>query len=100
VRTHGGGAASFLNVAITDGEQAVISRFTDADDTAPESLYYFVGNLYPRETGEDLDGAPDGTASVIVSSERLTPSEQWRAIEPNHMILLRRGFAPVLRACL
>jgi predicted glutamine amidotransferase len=100
VRRHGGGAASHLNVAITDGEHAVVSRFADAEGSAPESLYYFLGNLYPRKTGEDLHGRVDTTSSVIVSSERLTPNEEWRAIEPNHMILLQRGFAPALRACL
>ena len=47
VRTVGEGSDSYLNIAISDGEHAVVSRFTDAADGVPESLYYFTGQLYP-----------------------------------------------------
>ena len=43
----GEGGDSYLNIAISDGEHAVVSRFTDAADGVPESLYYFTGQLYP-----------------------------------------------------
>jgi hypothetical protein len=63
---------SYLNVAIFDGEHAVVSRFTDADDGVPESLYYFTGQLYP-DVG--TRAKRKGTQAVTVSSERLTRLE-------------------------
>jgi hypothetical protein len=45
VQTAGAGSPSYLNVAIADGESAVISRYTDDPDGKPESLYYFRGAL-------------------------------------------------------
>src|SRR6185436_17535147 len=47
VRAAGSGSPSYLNVAISDGEHSVVSRFTDDAENAPESLYYSSGSLYP-----------------------------------------------------
>ena len=44
----GAGSYSYLNVAIADGDRAVVSRFTDDPEAAPESLYWFSGSLYPE----------------------------------------------------
>jgi glutamine amidotransferase len=95
VRAHAGGAASYLNCALADGDAAVISRYTDDAHEAPETLYYYHGRLYDSV-------AHDGSAAlphpVIVSSERLTDDPGWQPIPPNHLVLLRRGTAPELRA--
>jgi len=91
VQTAGQGGDSYLNLAISDGEQAVVSRFTDADDGRPESLYYFTGQLYA-----DVGPAAKrkGTQAVTVSSERLTADAGWREVPPNQIIILRRDCAP------
>ena len=90
VRDSGVPAPSYLNVAIADGERAVVSRFTDAADGVPESLYCFAGNLYP---GVEAGG---GERAVIVSSERLTSDDGWREVPPGRIIVLQRGRAPRL----
>ena len=69
VHEAGSDNASYLNVAIADGDRAVISRFTDDADGVPESLYYFTGELYPVLQAEQRTNAGH---PVIVSSERLT----------------------------
>jgi glutamine amidotransferase len=90
VHGSGPGSASYLNVAIADGDHAVISRFTD-DDAKPESLYYFSGALYPGL-------APPQPAAerhaVTVSSERLTSDTGWAEVSPGEIIILRRDSEP------
>jgi glutamine amidotransferase len=92
VRTAGAGSPSYLNVAIADGEHAVVSRFTDDPDAAPESLYYFSGSLYPEL--RDSLGMPRAQQPVTVSSERLTADAGWAEVPPNQIIVLRRDRQP------
>lgn len=84
-------SASYLNVAISDGEHAVVSRFTDDRDGVPESLYYFTGQLYP-DVGPNAKRK--GTQAVTVSSERLTTDPGWTEVPANQIIILRRDRAP------
>jgi glutamine amidotransferase len=91
VETVGEGGDSYLNIAISDGEQAVVSRFTDADDGIPESLYYFTGQLYP-DVGPNA--RRKGSQAVTVSSERLTADNGWVEVPPNQIIILRRDRQP------
>jgi glutamine amidotransferase len=93
VRAAGSDAPSYLNVAIADGDRAVVSRFTDDPDGAPESLYYFVGPLYPA-----LSEASERSAeqAVTVSSERLTNDRGWREVPPGKIVVVRREREPEL----
>jgi glutamine amidotransferase len=91
VRRAGEGGDSYLNIAISDGEHAIVSRFTDADDGVPESLYYFTGQLYP-DVGPTA--RRKGTQAVTVSSERLTADLGWVEVPANQIIILRRDRAP------
>jgi ergothioneine biosynthesis protein EgtC len=89
----GEGSVSYLNVAISDGEHAVVSRFTDAADEVPESLYYITRPIYP-DVGPRAKHK--GTQAAIVSSERLTPDDGWQPVPPGQIIILRRDRAPQL----
>lgn len=91
VDKHGDGEPSYLNCALSDGRNAVVSRFSNDPHETPESLYYYSGAIYPS-----LDGRV--ARSVIVSSERLTEDPAWREIPPNHMVVLRAGHEPELAA--
>ena len=91
VSKHGDNEPSYLNCALSDGQNAVVSRFANDPREVPESLYYFSGALYPS-----LDGR--AARSVIVSSERLTDDPAWREIPPNHMVVVRAGREPELAA--
>ena len=94
VEQFGDNAPSYLNVAVTDGENAVISRYNNDREHPPESLYYFCGDLY--ETGGKEQQIYD---EVVVSSERLTNDPGWQPVPPNHLIILSRGQSPVLIPC-
>jgi predicted glutamine amidotransferase len=93
VQTAGAGSPSYLNVAIADGESAVISRYTDDPDGKPESLYYFRGALYPQLT-VPLHADPTARHAVTVSSERLTDDPGWVEVPPGRIIILRRDREP------
>lgn len=82
---------SYLNIALSDGEHAVVSRFTDAADGIPESLYYFTGQLYP-DVGPNA--RRKATQAVTVSSERLTSDAGWAEVPSGQIIILRRDRAP------
>jgi glutamine amidotransferase len=94
VESAGAESPSYLNVAITDGESAVASRFTDADDGVPESLYYFTGELYPAVGGDRRPDTSGALHAVTVSSERLTNDPGWAEVPAGQIIILRRDRAP------
>lgn len=94
VNAHGGGEPCYLNVAVADGVNAVISRYTNDSVHLPETLYYYCDHLYESCEKDRLDAA-----AVVVSSERLTESQTWQPVPPNHLIVLSRGKAPVLIPC-
>ena len=94
VAEFGDGEPSYLNCALANGSSAVVSRFTNDADEPPESLYMFEGSLYPMAEADDVP--PDH--SMLVSSERLTSDDAWTEVPPNHMVVLRTGVAPSLRA--
>ncbi len=86
-----------LNVAVSNGTHAVVSRFTDDPHSDGDSLYYLRGNLYEttaREFGERA--SEDRDPAVIVSSERLTNASAWHAVPRNHMVAITRGQVPRL----
>jgi glutamine amidotransferase len=97
VAQYGGAEPSYLNCALSDGENAVVSRFTDSKEYPPESLYYFVGDLYPKAEIDETKEPGADTPALIVSSERLTDDPDWHKIPDNHMVILRRRLQPELR---
>jgi predicted glutamine amidotransferase len=99
VARHGSAEPSYLNCAVSDGDHAVVSRFTNDDQHPPETLYYFMGDLYPRAEFEETREPGSDQRSVIISSERLTIDPGWESIPPNFMIVLRRNRKPELVPC-
>ncbi|MEZ4217291.1 MAG: class II glutamine amidotransferase [Myxococcota bacterium] len=93
VDAHGDGEPSYLNCALANGSSAVVSRFTNDPDEAPESLYLFEGPLYPVAEDEPAAAA----ASIVVSSERLTSDAGWVEVPANHLVVLRAGEPPRMR---
>jgi predicted glutamine amidotransferase len=96
VREFGGGEPCYLNLALSDGEVAVVSRFTADSNWEPESLYLYRGH-YPLRS---LDGQPaSGETAQLVSSERLGQDPGWKAIPANHLVVLVRGREPLVLPC-
>ncbi len=94
----GDGEPSYMNCALADGENAVVSRYTNDSAERPESLYYFHGALYPAIAQAAQQDKVLGRHPVIVSSERLTSGADWISIPDNTMVLVRGGDAPTLQA--
>lgn len=86
VAEYGDGEPCYLNVAIGDGENTVVSRYSNDQNYEPETLYYYQGNIY-----EPCAPCEDRNEAVIVSSERLTSDSNWQAVPANHMVVLSRG---------
>ncbi|HEX9692666.1 MAG TPA: class II glutamine amidotransferase [Gemmatimonadales bacterium] len=100
VAEHGGGAASSLNVALSDGDAVVASRFTSETDREPETLYVFRGPLYaPAHASPRGRRRHEHGEAVVVASERLTTEAGWRAIPRNTMLRVDRGAEPAFVAC-
>ena len=83
----GKGEEGFLNLALSDGRVAVVSRFAYNTTEEPESLYMYRGP-YPLE---DKGDRPIAQSALIVASERLSQDEQWKAIPANHIAILEPG---------
>lgn len=93
--THGEGSTSTLNLAVSDGEHAVVCRFTDAPNTPPESLYYLARQLYtPAAEHTPMRRAREASESVVVSSERLTEEHDWKVVPPSHLLAFDRHARP------
>jgi glutamine amidotransferase len=79
---------SLLNMAVSDGERAVVSRCATMNSKAP-SLWYLTGSEYVCSEGVCimLDGTqPEKT--VIVASEPLTPDSGWKEVPQQHLVLV------------
>lgn len=81
---------SELNLAVSDGRSAVVSRYkSDLPKRAP-SLYFHTGTRYECEGGFgvmiDSDG---GRGAAIVSSERLSEDPGWDRVPTGHMVVVR-----------
>jgi ergothioneine biosynthesis protein EgtC len=77
-----------LNIAISDGTQAVAIRCATEDVKMP-TLYWHEGRRYVCENGiarmVDFDVRSD---TIIIASEPLSDDPGWEALEPNSMILV------------
>lgn len=82
------GEDSHLNVAVSNGLCAVVTRFTTRADYEGESLYWIRGR-YVCESGACGVKPISGEASaVVVSSERLDEDPSWSPVPRNHMVLI------------
>jgi glutamine amidotransferase len=87
LRSVGVQEASFLNVAMSDGHEAVACRFTTLADYDGESLWLHTGRLYVCVNGQCRMLSPDrGRGCVLVSSEPLSDDDGWDAIPRNHLV--------------
>jgi glutamine amidotransferase len=82
-------AASTLNVAVSDGESAVVCRFSDGDGSQAPSLHLHSGKHYHCRSGVPrLEPAAPGEHAVIVSSEPLTEDGDWSVVPSNHIVVV------------
>ncbi len=95
VKAHGDGAPSALNVAVSDGMHAAVSRFTSHPSAPPDSLYTLRDYIYATTSQEFSERkSEEHGQAVVVSSERLTADYTWQAVPPNHIVAFARGEVP------
>jgi predicted glutamine amidotransferase len=84
----GAARPSTLNLAVTDGRCAAVSRYATSGDTSP-SLYVRTGNGYVCRDGvcQMIDSEP-GEPTALVASEPLTEERGWQVVPQNHLVMV------------
>ncbi len=91
--TVNGEDSSLLNLVVADGDRAVVSRYASGD-TEPPSFYYLTGEQYICDNGKcQMLNSGGPVSSLIVASEPLTEEDGWKAIPPNHLLLVDPDFS-------
>lgn len=90
---------SYLNIAISDGRESVVTRFTTAKPDEASSLYLHTGRRYVCEGNVCRMVSPEtGHGAIIVSSEPLSDDPGWQKVPPNHMVIVREDRTVDVRA--
>lgn len=85
---------SLLNFVLSDGNNAVISRYTSGAPEKANTLYYWRGKHDISEDGtcrfQDSNNSVnnDGDNALIVASEPLTRDNNWIAVAPNELVIV------------
>ena len=91
---------SFLNLAVSDGRRAVVSRFTTGPLAQAATLYVHEGKQYVCEDNICQMVSPEvGGGAVLVCSEPLSEDPGWQRVPPNHVVLVREDRSVSIRAC-
>ncbi len=78
---------SLLNLALCDGERAVVSRYVTDRSMPANSLYVHSGRRYVCEDGACRMIEPDeSSGAVIVASEPLSKDPGWDKVPENHLV--------------
>lgn len=83
---------SYLNIAVADGDGAVVCRVTNGEPESARSLYIHTDE--PFESGE-YEALPK--TATLISSERLDDGPGWEVVPPNTMVLVERNKAARLK---
>lgn len=87
---------SLLNMAVSDGERAVVSRYATLGEPAP-SLWLCTGEQYICRDGRCLMLDGETASTVIVASEPLTAEPGWEEVPQNHLVLINADRSVELR---
>lgn len=82
------GDHSYLNLALSNGIESVVCRYTSDLPEKASSLYINKGRQYICEQGVCQMQDNDDDQAVIVSSEPLSANDDWKAVPVNHMMLI------------
>lgn len=98
VAEHAPGAASYLNIVLSDGRRSVICRHaTGAAGPAP-SLHLSRGRRYTCHEGLCRMLHPEeGHGAVLVASEALSEDPGWETVPEGHLVLIEEDLGVRLR---
>jgi predicted glutamine amidotransferase len=79
---------SSLNLALTDGHGAVITRYVSRDPDTANTLYVSQGESYACAGGvcRMSTRSDERNRAVLVASEPLSENEMWERVKPNHIV--------------
>jgi len=95
MREHAPDNHCYLNLVLTNGEEAVVSRYTSDQDEKASSLYISQGKRYVCEEGMCNMLSDSSDNAVIVSSEPLSSDASWQEVPVNHMLLINKNLSVV-----
>lgn len=83
---------AYLNMAITDGQFIVGTRWVSADSEEPLTMYHSEGSRYVVEDGNTrLEAPEDNDHAVLVVSEKLTDGPEWTPIPKNNFVMVENN---------
>jgi len=90
---------AYLNMAITNGDFIVATRYCTDPAEEPLTLYHSEGSRYVVENGETrLEAPADDDQAVLVVSEKLTEGKEWTMVPKNHLVMVEPNFNVRIRA--
>ena len=92
---HGIKEPAYLNLAITDGDWIVATRYVSDPALTPPTLYHSEGSRFDCEDGVcRMHPADPAEHAVLIVSEKLTDiKEDWRMVSPNHVVTVNNDLA-------
>ena len=88
---------SFMNLAVTDGSSAVVSRHVNGEGAKANSLYVHAGTSFVCTDGHYRMVEPDKGSAVLVASEPLSDDTDWTKVESNSIVLVDRNLKVHMR---
>lgn len=83
---------AYLNMAITDGQFIVGTRWVSDDSEDPLTMYHSEGSRYVVEDGNTrLEAPEDNDHAVLVVSEKLTDGPEWTPIPKNNFVMVENN---------
>ena len=90
---------SLLNIAVTDGHCAVVSRYISRKPEKANTLYVHTGRRYVCDDGLCQMVEPkDERGAVIIASEPLSKDEGWMSVPANSLVVVQKDLQLDIRA--
>ncbi len=92
---------SLLNLVVTDGRSAVVTRYVSPGCDKANSLYVHAGRRYECEGGVCRMSEPDseGDHAVIAASEPLSEDPGWERVPVNHRVRIHPSLHTEILPC-
>lgn len=99
-RKHNLDSPTYINAAITNGDEIVAIRYVSSSEYEPPTLYYSEGSMYTCNEGICEMRTDTGERSVLIVSEKLTDNPvDWQEIPPNNILIVDRKLKAISRFC-
>ncbi len=90
---------SLLNIAVTDGHCAVVSRYISRKPEKANTLYVHTGRRYVCDDGLCQMVEPENErGAVIIASEPLSKDEGWMSVPANSLVVVQKDLQLDIRA--